>query len=79
MYGILFALKINIKFVLKNTKILFQKMGKRVKGRNITITNSPVQTIHEISLEYDFSDQQFENVQCNTSSIMPIFVATCEI
>ena len=53
-------------------------MGKKTNGRNITITNSPLQIIHKISLEYDFSDPKFEIVQCN-SSHMPIFVATCEI
>ena len=58
---------------------LFQKIGEKTNGRNITITYSPLQIIHEISLEYDFSDQKFEIVQCNTSSHMPIFVATCEI
>ena len=56
-----------------------RKMEGKIKGRNITITNSPAQIIHEISLEYDFSDPKFEFVQCNTLSHMPIFVATCEI
>ena len=54
-------------------------MDVKIEGRNITITNSPVQTIHEISLEYDFNNPEFEVVQCNTSSHMPIFVATCKI
>ena len=54
-------------------------MKGKIKGRNITITNSPAQIIHEISLEYDFSDPKFEFVQCNTLSHMLIFVATCEI
>ena len=53
-------------------------MGETINGRNITITNSALQTIHEINLKYDFSDSKFEIVQCNTSSHMPIFVATCE-
>ena len=54
-------------------------MREKTNGRNITITNTPLQIIHKISLEYDFSDPKFEIVQCNTSSHMPIFVATCEI
>ena len=54
-------------------------MGERIKGCDITVTNIPVQIIHEISLEYDFSDSKFEIVQWNTSSHMWIFVATCEI
>ena len=37
-------------------------MGEKTNGRNITITNSPLQIIHEISLEYDFSDPKFEIV-----------------
>ena len=54
-------------------------MEGKIEGRNITITNSPVQTIHEISLEYDFDDPIFEVVQCNSSNHIPIFVATCKI
>ena len=54
-------------------------MGGKIEGRNITITNSPVQTIHEISLQYDFDDPIFEVVQCNSSNHIPIFVATCKI
>ena len=54
-------------------------MGETINGRNITITNNSLQIIHEISLEYDFRDSKFEIVQCNTSSHMSIFVATCEI
>ena len=38
-----------------------------------------MQTIHEISLEYDFYDPEYEVVQCNSSSHMRIFVATCKI
>ena len=34
-------------------------MEGKIEGINITITNSPVQTIHEISLEYDFDDPEF--------------------
>ena len=41
-------------------KILFQKMEEKIEGRNITITKSPVQTLHKISLEYDFDDPKFE-------------------
>ena len=54
-------------------------MEEKTNGRDITITNSPLQIIHEISLQYDFSDPKFDTVQCNTSSHMPIFVAPYEI
>ena len=54
-------------------------MEDNVEGRNITVTNSRVETIYEISLEYDFSDPKFETTQCNTPSHMPIFLATCDI
>ena len=54
-------------------------MKGTVEGRNITINNSSVQTIHENSLEYDFDDPIFEDVQCNSSNNIPIFVATCKI
>ena len=54
-------------------------MDGKIEGRNITITNSPVRTIHEINLEYDFDDQKFEVLQCNSSNHIPIFVATCKI
>ena len=35
-------------------------MEDNVEGRNITVTNSPVQTIYEISLKYDFDDPILE-------------------
>ena len=50
IYDIVFKLGFSMKYLEKNTNIMFQKMGERIKSRNITITNSPVQTIHEISL-----------------------------
>ena len=77
IHNIVFGFKVNI--FKKNINILFQKLGRRINNRNITITNSRLQIIHEISLEYDFSDPKFEIVQCNTSSHMPVFIATCEI
>ena len=79
IYDVLLKLEVNTKyFQKKNIKIWFQKMGQKIECRNITITNSLVQSINEISLEYAFDDPKFGITQCN-SSRMPIFVATCKI
>ena len=61
----------------KPWKFCFRKWKEKIGVRNIIIINSPVQTIHEISLEYEFADPIFEVVQCNLSNHIPIFVAIC--
>ena len=54
-------------------------MEGKMEGRNIAITNSPVQTIYKISLEYDFNYPEYQVVQCYSSSYIPVFVATHKI
>ena len=54
---------------------MFQKMEYRSKRKNITNVASPLQTINEISLEYDFTDPNYEVTEYNTSS--KFSVETC--
>ena len=43
-------------------------MEEKIEDINIAITSSPVQTIHEISLEYYFKGQESQVILWNSSS-----------